>query len=55
MKRCDFCGSRFGLISHRHFRKRFCRKCCKENYLAAHVQKIQSHRRQRFAVFAKPS
>jgi hypothetical protein len=53
MKRCDFCGGRFGLISHRHFRKRFCRKSCKESYFAARVQKIDFHRRHWIAVLAR--
>lgn len=52
MKRCDFCGGRFGLISHRHFWKRFCRKRCKENYLVAQARKIESRRRQRIFVHA---
>jgi len=38
MKRCDWCGGRFGLISHQHYRKRFCRKTCKAEY-------VQSRRR----------
>jgi hypothetical protein len=55
MKRCEFCGGGFGLISHRHFRKRFCRKRCKENYLAARAQKLHFYRRQRFVAVAKSS
>jgi hypothetical protein len=35
MKRCDWCGGKFGLICHRHYGKRFCRKPCK----AAHVRR----------------
>jgi hypothetical protein len=42
MKRCDFCGGRFGLIRHGHFGKRFCCKRCKQDYVAGRVQKIQS-------------
>jgi hypothetical protein len=53
MKRCDLCGGRFGLVSYRHFRKRFCRKRCKENYFAARVQRPELNRRQWLAVLAK--
>jgi hypothetical protein len=55
MKRCDFCGGRFGLISHRHLWKRFCRKRCKENYLTTQAQKIEAHRRHWFTFIVKPS
>jgi hypothetical protein len=34
MKRCEMCGGRFGLIIYRHFARRFCRKRCKDLYLA---------------------
>jgi hypothetical protein len=55
MKRCDFCGGRFGLVSYRYFRKRFCRKGCRENYFAALAQNVTSKRRRLVAVVAKPS
>ena len=32
--RCTKCGGRFGLVSHHHWGLRFCRKVCKESYLA---------------------
>jgi len=34
MKRCDHCGGRFGLVVYRHFARRFCKKRCRERYLA---------------------
>jgi hypothetical protein len=55
MKRCDFCGGRFGLISHRHFWKRFCRKRCKDNYITARAQKIEASSREWCASIAEPS
>jgi hypothetical protein len=33
MRRCDWCGGRFGLISHRRYRKRFCSKTCKADHV----------------------
>jgi hypothetical protein len=54
MKRCHHCGRRFGLISHRHLWKRFCRKRCKENYLTAQARRIEATRRQWFTFIAKP-
>ena len=44
MKRCHYCGGPFGLIRHRHFWKRFCRKRCKENYLTTRARKIAADR-----------
>ena len=32
--RCANCGGKFGLVCHRHWGLRFCRKVCKTNYLA---------------------
>ena len=32
--RCASCGGKFGLVSHHHHGLRFCRKACKENFLA---------------------
>jgi hypothetical protein len=54
MNRCHYCAGRFGLISHRHLWKRFCRKHCKENYLTAQARKIEATRRQWFTFIAKP-
>ncbi len=31
--RCANCGGRFGLVSHRHFGLRFCRKACKDDFV----------------------
>jgi len=42
MRRCDFCGGCFGLVSYRLFGKRFCRKRCRRNYFAPQLQKIVS-------------
>ena len=42
MRRCDFCGGCFGLISHRLFGKRFCRKRCRRDYFAARLQEMRS-------------
>jgi hypothetical protein len=44
MKRCDWCGGKFGLICHRHFGKRFCRKPCK----TAHRQRRRQIQSARF-------
>ena len=32
--RCANCGGKFGLVYHRHWRLRFCRKACKDNFLS---------------------
>jgi hypothetical protein len=32
--RCANCAGKFGLVCHRHWGLRFCRKVCKTNYLA---------------------
>jgi hypothetical protein len=32
--RCATCGGKLGLVSHHHRGLRFCRKTCKENFLA---------------------
>jgi hypothetical protein len=31
---CVECGGKFGLIVHRHATLKFCRKACKDNFLA---------------------
>ncbi len=33
-KRCSDCGGRLGLVCHHYWGLRFCRKVCKDNYLA---------------------
>jgi hypothetical protein len=30
---CDQCGGRFGLVTHRWLRAKFCRRTCKDAYL----------------------
>ena len=30
---CDQCGGRFGLVTHRWLRAKFCKKACKDAYL----------------------
>jgi hypothetical protein len=32
--RCATCGGKLGLVSHHHRGLRFCRKACKESFLA---------------------
>ena len=32
--RCANCGGKFGLVCHHHWGLRFCRKACKDNFLA---------------------
>jgi hypothetical protein len=32
--RCANCGGKLGLVCHHHRRLRFCRKACKDNFLA---------------------
>ena len=32
--RCANCGGKFGLVCHHHWRLRFCRKACRDNFLA---------------------
>jgi hypothetical protein len=32
--RCANCGGRLGLVCHHHWGLRFCRKACKDSYLA---------------------
>ena len=32
--RCTTCGGRFGLVCHQHWALRFCRKACKDTFLA---------------------
>ncbi len=43
--RCANCGGRFGLVSYTHWGLRFCRKACRDSFLArtarehAHIRK----------------
>jgi hypothetical protein len=30
---CDHCGGRFGMVTHRWWRNKFCKRTCKEAYL----------------------
>jgi hypothetical protein len=32
--RCDYCGGKFGLVHHSHWGLRFCRRPCKDSFLA---------------------
>ena len=32
--RCANCGGKFGLVYHNHWGQRFCRKACKDDFLA---------------------
>jgi hypothetical protein len=49
MKRCDECGGRFGLIVYRHFARRFCRRRCRDIYLARLRERAQAPRDSWFA------
>jgi hypothetical protein len=48
--RCADCGAKFGLVVHRHGRLKFCRKACKNNFLA----KLQRDRDRMKAWLALP-
>lgn len=45
MKRCDYCGGRFGLVRHRHYTLRFCAEKCLEGWKRDQLDKA---RRERF-------
>jgi hypothetical protein len=32
-QRCDRCGGRFGMVTHRWWGNKFCKRTCKEAYL----------------------
>jgi hypothetical protein len=34
VNRCAHCGGKFGLVSHFYFGRRFCRKACREKFVA---------------------
>ena len=40
--RCAYCGGKFGLVWHQHWRLRFCRKACKDDFLAK-IAKDRAH------------
>jgi hypothetical protein len=50
--RCADCGGKLGLVSHHHWGLRFCRKACKDNFLA---KSAKDHARMRkwFGFFAR--
>ena len=41
---CAHCGGKFGLVYHNHWGLRFCRKACKDNFLA---KTAEGHARMR--------
>jgi len=53
MKRCDHCGGRFGLVTHRFFLKRFCQRRCKKHYLAMLAERFVSVQRQWIGVVVR--
>ena len=50
--RCADCGAKFGLVVHRHGRLKFCRKACKDNFLAKLQRDRGCDRLRRSATFA---
>jgi hypothetical protein len=50
--RCADCGGKLGLVSHHHWGLRFCRKACKDHFLA---KSAKDHARMRkwFGFFAR--
>ena len=49
--RCANCGGKFGLIYHNHWNLRFCRKTCKDDFLAK-TGKDHARMRKWFGRFA---
>jgi hypothetical protein len=43
MQCCDHCHSRFGLVSHRYFFKRFCSRQCLGGYKCELATAIEDH------------
>ena len=43
--RCANCGGKFGLVCHRHWGLRFCRKRCKDNFLAKAARELDDMKR----------
>jgi hypothetical protein len=50
--RCAGCGGKLGLVSHRHWGLRFCRKACKDNFLAR-LAKDHARMRKWFGLLAR--
>ena len=44
-KRCSHCGGKFGLVCHHHWGLRFCRKMCKDSFLAKTAREYSSLKR----------
>jgi hypothetical protein len=51
--RCANCGGKFGLVHHDHWRLRFCRKACKDDFLAK-TAKDHARMRKWFGRAASP-
>jgi hypothetical protein len=49
--RCGQCGGKLGLIVHRYWELRFCRRACKRSYLE-HVERDSERLRRWFAYLA---
>jgi hypothetical protein len=49
--RCTNCGGKFGLVYHSHWNLRFCRKACKDDFLAK-TAKDHTRMRKWFGRFA---
>jgi hypothetical protein len=43
MQRCDHCHSRFGLVSHRYYFKRFCSRACLGGFKCELAMAIEDH------------
>jgi hypothetical protein len=43
--RCAYCGGRLGLVSHQYWRLRFCRKDCKDKFVAKSAKDYAHMRR----------
>jgi ribosomal protein L20 len=46
MKRCDWCEGHFGLVVYRHWARRFCKRRCKDLYIARLQRLAQSSKTQ---------
>jgi hypothetical protein len=44
MRRCDYCGGKFGLIIHRKWTWRFCKLACKRAYEDRRREEMQRQR-----------
>jgi hypothetical protein len=40
--RCAHCEGKFGLVSHYHLGQRFCRKICKEKFVAKRAREREN-------------